>query len=323
MTATNRTVLVTGAAGFIGGRLAALMASSGWKVTAIDVRPAPALPSGVDFTRTSCADADVLAAVRGGRYRAVVHQAGISNTLEPDWNRLKEHNVDQPLALARACASSRTTFVYASSFSVYGRSAREAVRESAEHDETVSGPLNHYARSKLLLDQRMRDLDTPPAAWAGLRYTNVFGVGEPLEGRASSIIAQILQAVASGRPIRIFSDTLTAGRDYVPVSRIHQFVESFLAAPTVVPSGVYNLGSGLAVTFAQLLDWATGFHGGGPVAVQLVANPIADRYQYWTQADNSAVAAHLPALGTMDRREILRHARECFEFYADHPIAAS
>ncbi len=312
--ARDRPVLVTGAAGFIGGFLAERLAAAGWQVTAIDVRPAPSLAAGVDFTQTSCAHRAVFDDIIGGRYDAVVHQAGISNTLESDWARLQEHNVAQPLRLADACAKSATAFIYASSFSVYGRSAEVAIRESDDQD-TTSGPLNLYARSKLLLDREMRSRDLSRAAWAGLRYTNVFGPGEPLAGRASSIISQILYAAAASEPIEIFSDTLAASRDYVPASRIYEFVDSFLNESVDIPSGVYNMGSGIPVSFAELLHWATQFTGRRGVAVHLIPNPIPGKYQYWTQADNSAVARYVPSLGPMDRKEMRECALRCFEAY--------
>ncbi|WP_406120409.1 NAD(P)-dependent oxidoreductase [Streptomyces canus] len=313
---SSESVLVTGVSGFIGGFLSSRLSATGWKVSGVDRRP-PSEPSVcADFTQACSADPAVLKAVAEGRYKAVLHQAAISNTLETDWDALLEHNVVQPLRLAEACAASATLFVYASSFSVYGRSERLAMYESADEDGTSGGPLNLYARSKLLLDQKMRQQQDRSAPRIGLRYTNVFGVGEPVAGRASSIISKILHAAAVRRPIDIFSDTLTAGRDYVPVERIHEFVQGLLDGSARVPSGVYNLGSGTAVSFAELLDWAARFAGPDGLSVRLVANPIAARYQYWTQADNSAIAAQVPGMGPMSREAVREHARAAFDFYA-------
>jgi ADP-L-glycero-D-manno-heptose 6-epimerase len=98
---------------------------------------------------------------------------------------------------------------------------------------------------------------------------------------------------AAGGPVRVFADTLTAARDYIPVEVVAEVVVRLLEVP--VPSRVYNLGAGHAVSFAQLLQWCARWHQEwGPLRVELVPNPVTNAYQYFTCADMAALDAALP-----------------------------
>ncbi len=287
-------VLVTGAAGFIGGHLAAACHADGWAVTAVDRRAAgPLSEGGVPLIQADAANPTILARIRSGEFAAVLHQAAVSNTLADRWDLLQRVNIDAPLQLAGACEASATPFIYASSGSVYGAVFRRIpVPEQAVNDRALtSGPLNLYARSKLLLDQKMQDL-TGRMSWVGLRYTNVFGPNEDRKGAMASILWQLLHATAQGRRIDLFHDTLLAARDFLPVSSLVDTVLRLLRSP--VPCGVYNLGAGHATSFATILGWCAELRAGGSLDMRLIPNPIPDRYQYWTCADMTALRGVLP-----------------------------
>jgi nucleoside-diphosphate-sugar epimerase len=294
-------VLVTGAAGFVGTHLAAAGERHRWTVTAVDLRPV--LMGGVEALQLDAGDNKLLTRVGRGEFDAVLQQAAISDTLDDRRHALTETNVVVSLALARACARSGTRFVFASSGSVYGTVLRfEPVPEGAVGDVSwCTGPLNEYARSKLLLETQMGQLqeDLP---WVGLRYTNVFGPGEQHKGRMASIISQMLRHAARGEPIRVFRDTLSACRDYLPVSLLVDTVAAIVEGS--VPSGVYNLGSGHAISFAELLQWCAAFRGDDPTEVRLVPNPVASRYQRWTCADMGRLRSVLPGVPQISRDQV-------------------
>jgi ADP-L-glycero-D-manno-heptose 6-epimerase len=308
-------LLVTGTAGFVGRHLADAFAARGSTVVAVDPRPMPTRSAGQEVRRCGAGDARLLAEVRSGRYTAVVHQGAITDTLCTDEAALYATNVQEPLALADACATSATVLVYASSNAVYGaiRHRRPVPEDAVDDRAACSGPLNGYGRSKLALDRAMTERHGAGVGaglrWAALRYTNVFGAGEEPKGRMSSILGQWLRAAAAGRRVDAFADTLLAARDFVPVAHVVDAVEAILADG--VPSGVYNLGSGLAVTFADVLGWCAEL-AVGPLDVRLVPNPVADRYQYWTCADMTRLRTVLPGLRTLALDDIRAAAGELF-----------
>ncbi len=300
--AADRPVLVTGAAGFVGDAIARSLRVSGRRVVTLDVTGSPDL-------RLEAGDSRVLAEIRRGRFHAVVHQGGISNTLERDRERLRLHNTDQPLDLAAAAADAEVPFVYASSFSVYGDTGRRAVRES--DIASLSGPLNPYAESKLRLDEEM-EARFAGGDWMGLRYTNVFGPHEPLEGRMASVISKWLQRSARGLPIDIFEGTRASGRDFVEVDRIAFVISQRLTRPSPPhPRGVFNLGSGITVTFGELIDWCQDF-AGQPMALRTIPFTIGSQYQHWTGADMSTLIVYHPNLNWGDRDRLKKYAERCW-----------
>ncbi|GGY58254.1 NAD-dependent epimerase/dehydratase family protein [Streptomyces xanthochromogenes] len=293
---SEQSVLVTGAAGFIGRHVARAFLSAGYRVTTVDLTTPPAdLCRDTTVHTGSFDDPAVLGAVAAGRFTAVAHLGAISSTVEDNWPALEQTNITGPAALADACDRSGTRFVYASSSSVYGEIAeRRPLPESALGSAACSGPLNAYARSKARFDTHMSTRFTAGGGpgWAGLRFTNVFGTGERHKKAMASIIGQLLLATARHEPLTLFADTLEACRDYIPVATVAR--TCVLMADPTAPRGVFNLGSGHATSFAELLRWCAEFTD-SPLNVRLVPNPHIGRYQYWTCADMSALDASLPA----------------------------
>lgn len=317
-------IMITGAAGFIGGYLARACLDAGWAVTAVDLkRPDSLAALGSEVVQADAAEPGVLSRVRSGEFAAVLHQAAITDTLEDDWDALAEANVRVPEKIARACADSGTLLVYASSSSVYGkiRGTHPVPESAAGNPLRCSGPLNAYGRSKLLLDERMREM-AGALPWMGLRYTNVFGPGEEPKGRMASIISQLLRGAAESGRVTLFSDTLPAARDYIPVDTVAEVVLRLLQVP--VPSGIYNLGSACPVSFATLARWCAEFRDDGTLDVRLVPNPIPDRYQYFTCADMTALRHAMPELHAVGPESIRRAAAVlygCFSHRAT-PLSA-
>ncbi|MBV9022796.1 MAG: NAD-dependent epimerase/dehydratase family protein, partial [Streptomycetaceae bacterium] len=73
--------MVTGAAGFIGRHTVTAFHRAGYRVTAVDLRPAPEhLTRAAQWHRGDFAAPGILADVAGSRYETVIHQGGISDT---------------------------------------------------------------------------------------------------------------------------------------------------------------------------------------------------------------------------------------------------
>lgn len=98
-TAASKVVLVTGAAGGIGGATCECFLAGGWRVAAVDVRPVAAAPDVLPITAdlrivAECRSAVAQAAAWAGRLDAVVNAAGVwtegpsADTDEADWDRV-------------------------------------------------------------------------------------------------------------------------------------------------------------------------------------------------------------------------------------------
>lgn len=314
---TDSSVLVTGSSGFIGGHIVEQMAAAGFTVTGVDIRaPRKRVSQRAHTLMRHFADPVILASIVDGRYKTVVHQAGITDTLSAEPVSIRSANVDEAVRLAEACRAGGAMYIYASSWSVYGRVwLPAAVSEGAVTDRGIcSGPLSLYARSKLALERRIDALSQDGLRAIGLRYTNVFGEGEGHKGRMASILSQILARASNDKEITLYSDTLLACRDYVPVELVARTVSDLAA--TAIPDGVYNLGSGHALSFAKLLEWCAELAGGRLSAIRLIPNPIVEQYQYWTCAELSKLRRAMPSFTDTNEnslREAVSLLYESFE----------
>lgn len=308
-------VLVTGAAGFIGRHISRLCVTMGWRVTTLDKRVAPAdVLSRTEFRRADQTHPATLQDIRDGRFAAVLHHAGTSSTMADDWSALHGANVAKPIELATASAQGGSRFIYASSHSVYGHILRRGPVPEDADDSRCSGPLNLYAQSKLQLDNAMASRFPAGLRWVGLRYTNVFGSGEEHKGRMASIISQLLRRAARGEELLLFDDTARACRDYVPVEVVAATCVELVGAS--VPSGVYNLGSGVPTSFAEVVDWCEEFSS-TPLRVRLVPNPLSQRYQYWTCADTRKLDRALAERPVTSAEDVRLAAKTLFAEFRD------
>ncbi|NUP46301.1 MAG: NAD-dependent epimerase/dehydratase family protein [Catenulispora sp.] len=313
---------MTGAAGFIGRHTVHAFHQAGYRVTALDLREGPHhLAGAATWARSDFTAPAVLDDVAAGSYQTVVHQAGISDTRAPSGPHLDETNTLGPLRLADACRRGGARLIYASSHAVYGTLFHRApIAETADEDRAqCSGPLNSYAASKLELDRQMRLRHGSGLQWIGLRYTNVVGPDEADKGPMASILTQLLHQAAETGRLKIFEDSLTAARDYTPVDSVTAVLVALASGPPAAP-GLYNLGSGHATSFADIAHWCARWHRktrGGALMVELIPNPVASAYQYFTCADMTALNAELPGRSMQGPSELEAYAAELFHLFRE------
>jgi dTDP-4-dehydrorhamnose reductase len=188
-------VLVTGAGGLLGGRLASLLATLGFDVVAI--RRASAPPPGLRVVSLDLTDAAALeATLHRERPDAVVHAAvlGRADECERRPDLATELNARLPGRLAAACRPRGIRLVALSTDLVFGG-------DRAFSDErTGTGPLGVYGRTKREGEEAL--LASDPTA-AVIRVALVAGRGHGARGTASEGVAWALQM---GRTVRLFAD---------------------------------------------------------------------------------------------------------------------
>jgi ADP-L-glycero-D-manno-heptose 6-epimerase len=290
-------ILVTGGAGFIGSNIAAALAEQGVPVAICD-----RLRSGSKWRNISTLGLrDLIAPEQlenwledhGSALDAIVHMGAISSTTETDADLIVETNFRLSQMLWRWCARHGKRFFYASSAATYG-----GTEASFDDDWSIPAlaqlrPLNVYGWSKLLFDRwAVHEAalgNGQPTQWVGLKFFNVYGPNEYHKGGMQSVVAQKYAAAAAGEPITLFRshrEGVSDGgqqRDFVYVADCVNVMLWLLGNPKV--SGIFNLGTGKARSFAEL---ATALYGavGKPPRLTYVDTPIAIRpnYQYFTEA---------------------------------------
>jgi len=253
-----RHYLVTGAAGFIGSKVAELLLEDGCAVTGIDnLNDAydPRLKRwrlatlherpGFTFHQHDIGDRTALRALFQRPVDAVVNlaaRAGVRPSVTDPWVYY-ETNVMGTLNLLDLCREAGVPkFVLASTSSVYGVSTTLPLGEDAD----TSRPVSPYAASKKAAEalaytyHALHGLDVTV-----LRYFTVYGPA----GRPDMSLFRFVQGVAEGRPITIYGDGQQS-RDFTYVDDI---ARGTVAALKPLGYEVINLGSDHPVTVAEAL----------------------------------------------------------------------
>src|SRR5512143_460704 len=239
--AMNRnTILVTGGAGYIGSHTCVLLLQAGWDVVVVD-NLSNSSPQALDrvrelagrsliFHQADIRDQPRLKAVLARhRPQAVIHFAGLKAVGESVEKPLEyyQNNVAGTLALLFALRSTGVkTLVFSSSATVYGDPRTVPITEDFPLSAT-----NPYGRSKLMIEDMLRDLVRSDPSWkvALLRYFTPVGahpsgrLGEDPRGTPNNLMPYIAQVAVGRRPrLQVFGNDYptpdgTGVRDYIHV----------------------------------------------------------------------------------------------------------
>ncbi|CAN7427799.1 ADP-glyceromanno-heptose 6-epimerase [Caballeronia sp. LjRoot31] len=300
------TIIVTGAAGFIGSNIVKALNERGeQRVIAVDnLTRADKFKNLVDCEVDDYLDKTEFVArfKRGdfGKVRAIFHEGACSDTMETDGRYMMDNNFRYSRDVLDTCLEQGVQFLYASSAAVYGGSSEFVERRDVEK------PLNVYGYSKFLFDQIVRQI-LPKARTqiAGFRYFNVYGQRENHKGRMASVAFHNFNQFRAEGKVKLFGEYNGYGageqtRDFVSVEDVTKVNLHFFDHPET--SGIFNLGTGRAQPFndiaSTVVNSLRAIDGEAPLSLsELVQRglieyiPFPDalrgKYQCFTQADQS------------------------------------
>ena len=319
------TVLVTGAAGFIGYHVARKLAERGERVIGVDnlndfygtelkrrrLVQLSTFPN-FKFHRVELGDRNALSeALKGEPVRTVIHlaaQANVRYALENP-HAYVQSNVAGHLNVLEYCrhAGGFENLVYASSSSVYGARNPIPFREDGETDR----PTSLYAatkKSQEMMSNVYADIFGVPQI--GLRFFSVYGPW----GRPDMAIWLFTDAILKGRSIRVFNN----GEMHRDFTYIDDIVAGVLAAAdaSVGAAGerhrIYNIGSSRPVS---LMDMIAMLEGILKKRAEIEMMPMQPGEMTVTYADISAIAEDFGFSPRTSLEEGLKRFVEWFRRY--------
>lgn len=270
-------ILLTGGTGYIGSHTAVELLEAGYEVICVDncynsspdalKRVEKITGKTVKFYQDDILDADAMHRIFAeNKIDAVIHFAGLKAVGESVSIPLKyyHNNISGTVVLCEAMQKAGVKrIVFSSSATVYGLPKSLPIREDFPLSAT-----NPYGRTKLMIEEILRDLAVSDPEWSIsiLRYFNPVGahksgqIGESPRGIPNNLMPYIAQ-VATGKltKLRVFGNDYptpdgTGVRDYIHVTDLALgHLAALKRALTKTGVDVYNLGTGNGYSVLQLL----------------------------------------------------------------------
>ncbi len=228
----------------------------------------------------------------------VFHLGARTDTAETDYRVLEELNLEYSRKIWEYCILKKSPLVYASSAATYGQ-GEFGYKDDHASVEKLS-PLNPYGISKNEFDKwaLAQPVDKQPPFWVGLKFFNVYGPNEYHKGRMASVIFHAFNQIRSQGTAKLFRSHKPEYkdgeqlRDFIYVDDIAAvctwFMEKTINKELTIDNGLYNLGTGKARTFKDLVCQIF-TNLSLPIQIEYIDTPhdIRERYQYFTEADMS------------------------------------
>ena len=310
-------ILLTGGTGYIGSHTAVVLSQAGHEVVLLDnfcnsnptviERLHQILGKLLPCIEADVRDTDILEKVlREYKIDAVIHFAGLKAVGESAEKPIEYYanNVQGTISLLEAMKLANVkTLVFSSSATVYGDPQYLPIDEN--HPTSAK---NAYGRSKLHIEEMLKDIANSDAEWRiiCLRYFNPVGahesglIGEEPNGFPSNLMPYIAQVALGELPhLNIYGNDYptadgTGVRDYIHVVDL---AEGHLAALLKLTKckgwDVFNLGTGCAHSVFELvkafenvvqknIDFEIVPRRSGDVAICFSSPKKAEQYLFWT-----------------------------------------
>lgn len=311
---SQRPVMVTGGAGFIGSHLVEALHKKGEIVLVVDDLShgnKEWLPSGVLFEKKDLKKSNLLFNILlSHKPKVIYHFAGHTQLREAILHPAADadENLGTTLSLIEACQQLPSEakpqhILFASSSAVYGGASTTPFTE-----ETVTQPVTPYGIAKLASELYLQ--------WYGehagipitnFRFANVYGPRQSTVGEAG-VVATFINCLLHGEQMRVFGDG-THTRDYIFVDDV---VEANILAMEQSVAGTFVLGTGLSTSTLELGKQLVNI-AGKPGSIQHLPFSLAEQPHSLLDA-----IAFIKRTGWRPRTQLRQGLQKTFSWYQDH-----
>jgi ADP-L-glycero-D-manno-heptose 6-epimerase len=226
----------------------------------------------------------------GRRIDAIFHMGASSSTSEENMDYLVENNLHYSMRLWSFCVKNKIPLIYASSAATYGAGEHGYTDDPKKNIKLR--PINQYGYSKHLFDIWASRQTTTPPFWVGLKFFNVYGPQEYHKGGQASVVYHAFPQVKERNALDLFKSYRPdyahgdQKRDFIYVKDIVDVLYHLFHARRLAVSGIFNLGTGKARTFADLGRAVFKSLGKKKEKFEWIEMPerLKNQYQYFTEA---------------------------------------
>ena len=300
----NKTILITGGAGFIGSNLAFYFQDNypNSNIVIFDCfRSEEVLLNGnllsfghyknlIGFRGNiicgNINNQNDLSLLNDYKFDYIFHQAAISDTRLYDQKLIMKTNVNSFYDLLKIAKKDNAIMIYASSAAAYG---------NLPSPQTVGteNPENPYGYSKYMMDKIAYNyaIKNPSMLIVGLRFFNVYGPKEFYKEKTSSMVVQLGHQILDGKPPSLFKNSNRILRDFIYIDDVVQASVKACKSKNTHNHEIYNVGTGKSRSFQDISDILQKELGTN-LGNKYISNPYSG-YQMNTQAEISSTRENL------------------------------
>jgi len=295
----NSTIVVTGAAGFIGSCMVSYLNQQGYENLIL-----------VDEFDDESKELNLLHKIYTARIERegffewlekekpaisfIFHLGARTDTTEFDYSVHQHLNVDYSKSIWNYCTVNKVPLVYASSAATYGE-GELGYNDDHEIIEQLQ-PLNPYGVSKNEFDKWVLHQDCHPPFWAGLKFFNVYGPNEYHKARMASVIFHSYNQIKQNGKVKLFRSHRNECKDGEQLRDFIYVIDVIKVCYWLMQnqpqSAIYNLGTGEARSFNDLVrSTYAGLEMQPQIEYIDIPEDIRDKYQYFTEASMDKLKA--------------------------------
>ena len=300
----NKSVLITGGAGFIGSNIAFYLQENypKCKIIVFDkFRSTETLSNGnllsfghyknlVGFHGTVISgdindDKALMQIENQYNFDFIFHQAAISDTTASEQDLMIKTNVNAFENLLQIAIKHNANVIYASSAATYGDAKSPQTIGECENPANVYGfsklMMDNIARKYIKIENKKQNRDGKSISIVGLRYFNVYGQREFYKNKTASTVVQFGHQILKGNAPKLFENSDKILRDFIYIDDV---IQANIKACNPKKSGIYNVGTAIPRSFQDIAnilqkELNTDF---GSIYIK---NPFVSQYQFHTQAN--------------------------------------